>query len=609
MSLSDYSCAGVTFQWQASTDSAVWSNIAGANLPTFVIAPTASLYYRCVVTCTSSGMIAYSGSVFIRGGLGFNSAIINNPDTTCNEPKFYISVCIFSPSYKVVSYYGDGTSDTTHLTDTAICQAEFYHNYTTSGTYFIKQVLYDSSEAVDSVSFSYQYLYCRFLPLKFYSDLNHNCVFDSGDIYNMLPINVEVDSNHIPIDTISVTTGVYYKTNGGVGTIYSFRVLSSELYVSCPGSGIVYDTIQSYINNYAIKNIGLSCVTGTAYDLGISASLLCGVHMAVGDIVVFNSYCEAENAIVSMPINPKYRFSSSSPAPTSVVGNTATWDFSLLSAASLESVIHFSLTIPTSAYLTIGDTVQSSYAVTPVTSDVNPANNNCVILDTVKGSFDPNEMSVTPSGYISAGTQLKYTILFENTGNDTAHDIYVMDTLSDNVDLHSLKLLAATAAMNIAAFNDGAHNIVKFDFPGINLLDSTHHNLCDGMVMVNINAKPGLPDGTLIFNHAGIFFDDNPVVMTDTVEDIIGSPILGTTVISNNEVELFPNPTTSELVIKMQQGAYSSCTITNAIGQVDLQQQISVAQTKMNVKMLPAGVYYIILRGNNGSKMLKFVKE
>jgi len=44
------------------------------------------------------------------------------------------------------------------------------------------------------------------------------------------------------------------------------------------------------------------------------------------------------------------------------------------------------------------------------------------------------------------------------------------------------------------------------------------------MVIFNIKTKAGLPSGAQIANYAGIFFDDNPVVMTDTVTNQIGLP-------------------------------------------------------------------------------------
>jgi len=71
--------------------------------------------------------------------------------------------------------------------------------------------------------------------------------------------------------------------------------------------------------------------------------------------------------------------------------------------------------------------------------------------------------------------------------------VSVYDTLSDNVDITSLRIVAASAVMNIAILNDGTHNIVKFDFPKINLLDSSYHNQCNGMVIFKINTLNGLP--------------------------------------------------------------------------------------------------------------------
>lgn len=103
-----------------------------------------------------------------------------------------------------------------------------------------------------------------------------------------------------------------------------------------------------------------------------------------------------------------------------------------------------------------------------------------------------------------------------------------MDTLSPNLDPKSLRIVGASAIMNTCFIRAEGYNMVKFDFPGINLLDSSHHNQCNGTVMFDIKSEPGLPDNTTIFNHAGIFFDDNPVVMTDTVETIIGVlPVAG----------------------------------------------------------------------------------
>jgi uncharacterized repeat protein (TIGR01451 family) len=257
----------------------------------------------------------------------------------------------------------------------------------------------------------------------------------------------------------------------------------------------------------------------------------------------------------------------------------------------------------------MGDTVHTTYSISPTTGDSDPSNNIVDIIDTVTSSFDPNEMAVVPPGFIKSGTQLKYTINFENTGNDTAFNVSVFDTLSDNVDINSLGLVMASSEMNIAQLTYGGHNIIKFDFPNINLLDSSHHGQCDGAVIFTINSNTGLPNGTKIDNRAGIYFDYNPVVMTNAVENIIGIPARVTTVSNDSKVEIYPNPANSELTIITGDRAYNDLSISNTLGQLLITQATSGQQTKVNVAQLPTGMYYLTLKGDNGVKVEKFVKQ
>jgi uncharacterized protein YjdB len=77
---------------------------------------------------------------------------------------------------------------------------------------------------------------------------------------------------------------------------------------------------------------------------------------------------------------------------------------------------------------------------------------------------------------------------------------------------------------------------------------------------------------------------------------------------ATGSVNIFPNPANDELTVKMDESAYSSFTITNNVGQVMMQQQVSNQQTTVNVRALPAGMYYITLRGDNGTAVHKFMK-
>ena len=78
--------------------------------------------------------------------------------------------------------------------------------------------------------------------------------------------------------------------------------------------------------------------------------------------------------------------------------------------------------------------------------------------------------------------------------------------------------------------------------------------------------------------------------------------------VSSEGVKIFPNPAANELTIQTEKGIYSSFSITNSIGQEMMQQSLVSTQTKVNISSLATGVYYITLRGVNGTKVQKFVK-
>lgn len=364
-----------------------------------------------------------------------------------------------------------------------------------------------------------------------------------------------------------------------------------------------------------IKYTGLECNTTGNFDLSVNAIVVVsGVHDQWGHIYVANTTCYAPNATVTMHFSPIYNYHGAAPTQTTFSGNTVTWNIDTLIANTANPVdIIWGLENPPSGLVPIGDSTHTDFKITPYTGDADTTNNYDIIIDTVKGGCDPNDMLVSPSGCINTpGDPLKYTIHFENTGNDTAFNIYVLDTLSPYVNPSTIQIITASAEMYTTKFKDAAgDNIMKFDFPGINLLDSSYHGLCDGAVIFNINTIPGLANGINIYNRAGVYFDYNNVVMTNQVDNIVGdcnpasvksAPKTSTT------ISIFPNPANTQLTILMTQNAYTSFSITNSIGQEMIQQPLTTNQTQVNVATLPPGLYYITFRGDNGTSVQKFVK-
>ena len=127
------------------------------------------------------------------------------------------------------------------------------------------------------------------------------------------------------------------------------------------------------------------------------------------------------------------------------------------------------------------------------------------------------------------------------------------------------------------------------------------------MVVYSINAKTGLSGGTTIDNNAGIYFDVNAVVTTNTVENKIISTTSVAPVSNIRTVKIYPNPVDDMLTLQTN-GGYNILNITNTIGQLIMSQTINGAQTQINVSALPSGMYFITLKGDSGVTVQKFEK-
>ncbi len=145
----------------------------------------------------------------------------------------------------------------------------------------------------------------------------------------------------------------------------------------------------------------------------------------------------------------------------------------------------------------------------------------------ITDSFDPNDKLVLPAGISSEhltafGQELEYTVRFQNTGNDYAYQVVVIDTLSDQLDLSTLRVAGASHAYRFKVAGKG-RPVLTFTFDDINLPDSTRDQAgSNGFIKFTVLPLAGLPAGTRIENFADIYFDYNPPVRTNTVYNTLG---------------------------------------------------------------------------------------
>jgi uncharacterized repeat protein (TIGR01451 family) len=141
------------------------------------------------------------------------------------------------------------------------------------------------------------------------------------------------------------------------------------------------------------------------------------------------------------------------------------------------------------------------------------------------GSYDPNDKQGFPKGYgaqhyIRPGTPLEYQIQFQNTGNDTAFTVRIVDTLSAWLDPATFR---AGSSSHPYSWDLSGNGNLTFLFQNILLPDSNVNEAAShGFVKFTIQHRSDAPLETVIKNTANIYFDFNDAIVTNTTSHRLG---------------------------------------------------------------------------------------
>lgn len=167
-------------------------------------------------------------------------------------------------------------------------------------------------------------------------------------------------------------------------------------------------------------------------------------------------------------------------------------------------------------------------------------------------SYDPNDKLINPNRPDSLallGIPLTYTIRFQNTGNAPADNVVVRDTMSDDLNMNTFRLIDTSHPDELSVvFNPDDHHIVSFEFDNIFLPDSTeNYEASNGFVMYQISVKEDTPINTIINNTAHIYFDFNPAIVTNTtgttMVDTFPTIVAIEDFVPAEDFLMYPNPT------------------------------------------------------------------
>lgn len=210
---------------------------------------------------------------------------------------------------------------------------------------------------------------------------------------------------------------------------------------------------------------------------------------------------------------------SASEIPDYINMDTIGWNYSDLTADSppIKNIVTFY----SPDTLVMGDIVCFYIKInTNAVGDENPVNNTKKYCFPILNSYDPNDKQVYPKegcrgDEVLLTEPITYTIRFQNTGNASAINVYILDTLSRSLDIKTARVIGHSHNLITEVLDT---NILKFRLDNIMLPDSfSNEPESHGYVILEVLPNAGIPNETIVKNRVGIYFDFNEPIITNTV--------------------------------------------------------------------------------------------
>ena len=230
--------------------------------------------------------------------------------------------------------------------------------------------------------------------------------------------------------------------------------------------------------------------------------------------------------------------------------------------------------------------------------------------DRIIGAYDPNDKFAWPFGTgnqfkIDRSDALEYRIRFQNTGTDTAFTIVVIDTLSDKLNLETIRFTGNSHPYTYE-LND---RVLTVRFDNIMLPDSAS-NLAGsiGYFRFMIEQLEDNPVDYVVENFADIYFDFNPPIRTNTEYRSVGEVALSAASEQEKAFTLFPIPASEIVSISLDKAAEntsSNLRIYDISGRFIQAHSFSGSKTTVSVSNLDSGLYLVEVIQQNGNKQSK----
>ncbi|MFN8154161.1 MAG: T9SS type A sorting domain-containing protein [Bacteroidia bacterium] len=439
---------------------------------------------------------------------------------------------------------------------------------------------------------------------KLFADINFNGVQDSGEI--------GIGSRKI----VEQNTGDFCFSNADGS--YLLAVFDSGTYQMASGQLMWYNyspafhqatfsgmNLKDSLNDFAFQPAGSFvdvCLTITPMGPFRSG------RDAYYEINYGNYGTTAVTPVVYFFPDNQVTFQSASLNPNQVTPDSVVWNLPQLAPFEKGKIVVRVSVLPG---LPIGTMVNSSAHIEPYLTDDNPSCNNSNWEVYTVGACDPNDILVNKDtlmdNQLNPSPWLDYIIRFQNTGNDTAFYVKVLNPIDTNkLNIGSFELVNTSHPVELKWVNYQLN--MEFEFNNILLPDSNVNELeSHGFIHYRIQPASNLIAGDSIVNFAAIYFDFNDPVLTNTARTDI---VLATGLAMNNRPDakllLFPNPAGNKVMVAgfpLVDGI-AEIRLINVLGEV-VNRKISASPTaELELTNLAPGLY-IVQAGELRSPLIK----